>query len=101
MFENFNKLFGADKIDYSDITSLENGSANLIVYAIPVMAFLTLMEIWYSWYSEKRNYNTTEAFGSLFVGLGNVAINLFFKAGLIYGSIFLYNLVPWRIEFNW
>lgn len=101
MFGNLSKFFGADKINYSDITSLESDSANLIVYAIPVMAFLTLLEIWYSWYSEKRNYNTTEAFGSLFVGLGNVAINLFFKAILIYGSVFIYNLVPWRMEFNW
>jgi sterol desaturase/sphingolipid hydroxylase (fatty acid hydroxylase superfamily) len=59
------------------------------------------LEIWYSWYSERKNYSTKESLGSLFVGLGNVAINLLFKVGLIYGAVFVYNLVPWRMQLNW
>lgn len=101
MFEQIADIFGAEKIDYSQLTSIENGAADLIVFAIPVMAFLTIFEMWYSWRTEKKNYNTTESLGSLFVGLGNVGINLIFKAALIYGSVFLYNLVPWRMVLNW
>src|SRR5690554_1980196 len=65
------------------------------------MAFFTLLEIWYSWYSNKKNYDTKESLGSLFVGLGNVAINLLFKAGFIIGAVYIYNFVPWRMELNW
>ena len=94
-------LFGAPKIPFEHVTHLEKQSGDLIVYAIPFMAFFTLLEIWYSWKSNKQNYNTNESLGSLFVGLGNVAINLFFKIAFIYGAIYVYNLVPWRMELNW
>ena len=94
-------FFGADKIAYESIETLEKQSGDLIVYAIPIMAILTIAEIWYSWRSEHKNYDTKESLGSLFVGLGNVGINLLFKLGFIYGSVYIYNLVPWRMELNW
>jgi sterol desaturase/sphingolipid hydroxylase (fatty acid hydroxylase superfamily) len=94
-------LFGADQIPYSRIIDIERDSADLIIYAIPAMAFFTFLEVWYSWKTQKKAYHTKEAFGSLFVGLGNVAINLAFKVGLIYGTVFIYNLVPWRMGMNW
>ncbi|HEX5169693.1 MAG TPA: sterol desaturase family protein [Cyclobacteriaceae bacterium] len=92
---------GVAPIDYESITHLEEQSGDLIIYAIPFMAFFTLLEIWYSWYSNKKNYSTKESLGSLFVGLGNVAINLFFKLALIYGAVFIYNAIPWRMSLNW
>jgi len=94
-------FFGAALISYDNLKEIEQQSGDLIIYAIPLMAFFTVLEIWYSWYSEKKNYNTKESLGSLFVGLGNVAINLVFKAAFIYGSVYIYNLVPWRMEFSW
>lgn len=94
-------FFGAPKIDYSNITHLEKNSADLIIYAIPVMAVFTIWEMWHSWHHNKKLYNARESFGSLIVGLGNVAINFIFKVGLIYGAIFIYNLVPWRMPLNW
>lgn len=94
-------FFGASPISYENIKELEQQSGDLIIYAIPLMAFFTGLEIWYSWYSEKRNYNTKESFGSLFVGLGNVAINLVLKVAFISGAVYIYNLVPWRMELNW
>ena len=97
----FNNLFGANKIPYEDITNLEKQSGDLIVYAIPFMAFFTLLEMWYSNHSKTKNYNAKESLGSLFVGLGNVAINLFFKVALIYGTVVIYNLVPWRMQLQW
>jgi sterol desaturase/sphingolipid hydroxylase (fatty acid hydroxylase superfamily) len=95
------QLFGANPIPYEWIIHLEKQSGNLIVYAIPFMAFFTCLEMWYSWKSRKNNYCAKESLGSLFVGLGNVGINLLFKVGLIYGGVYFYNLVPWRMELNW
>jgi len=94
-------FFGASPISYDNIKELEQQSGDLIIYAIPLMAFFTLLEIWYSWYSEKRNYNTKESLGSLFVGLGNVGINLILKVAFISGAVYIYNVIPWRMELNW
>ena len=95
------KFFGAAPISYEDIANIEQQSGDLIVYAIPLMAFFTVLEIWYSWYSGKKNYDTKESVGSVFAGLGNVAINLLFKVALISGIVYVYNWVPWRMELNW
>ncbi len=100
-FLKTNSIFGADPIPYEAISDISNKSADLIVYAIPVMAFFTLTEMIHSWATQKRRYNTTEAFGSLIVGLGNVGLNLLAKAFLILGAIFIYNAVPWRMSLNW
>lgn len=96
-----NDFFGAPPISYENIKELEQQSGDLIIYAIPLMAFFTGLEIWYSWYSEKKNYNTKESLGSLFVGLGNVAINLVLKVAFISGAVYIYNVIPWRMELNW
>ena len=45
MLSGFYAVFGADKIDFSDLSFLENDSANLILYAIPVRVLLTIIEI--------------------------------------------------------
>jgi sterol desaturase/sphingolipid hydroxylase (fatty acid hydroxylase superfamily) len=95
------RFFGTEPIPYSRITHIEDASSDLIVYAIPFLAFFTFLEVWYCWKHEKNSYNTKEAFGSLFVGLGNVGLSLLVKIGLIYAAVFVYNLVPWRMAFNW
>lgn len=94
-------FFGAPQISFDNIVNLEKETPNLIVYAIPVMAFFTLLEIWQSWHEKKNIYRTKESIGSTLVGLGNVLINFLIKAGLIYGAVWLYNLVPWRMELSW
>lgn len=94
-------IFGAPKIDISQLEAIQKDSPELIIYAIPVMAFFTFLEIWYSWHSGTENYSKKESLGSLFVGLGNVGINLLAKAGLVFGCLYIYNLVPWRMEYNW
>ena len=94
-------IFGAKAIPYEQITSLEESSPQIIVYAIPVMAFFTFLEIGYSWYQENKNYRLKESIGSTLVGLGNVGLNILFKVALLYGAVWIYNLVPWRISFNW
>lgn len=95
------KLFGAPQIPLSDIVNLEKETPNLIVYAIPVMAFFTLLEVGHSWYEKRNLYRTKESIGSTLVGLGNVLINFLIKGLLIYGAVWIYNILPWRMELNW
>jgi sterol desaturase/sphingolipid hydroxylase (fatty acid hydroxylase superfamily) len=94
-------LLEVPRIDYNHISYIGEDAADLVVYAIPLMVFFTIIELWYSWYSNRKNYNFKETLGSVFVGLGNVAVNLIFKIGLIYGVVFIYNSVSWRIASNW
>lgn len=101
IFLKGNPIFGASKIPYGEITKLEKSSPDIIVFAIPVIAALTLLEIGYSWYLQKSNYRVKESVGSVLVGFGNIAINLFIKIGLFYGAVWIYNIVPWRISFGW
>ena len=100
MFESFT-LFGADTISFEQVIHIEKNTPNLIIYAIPVMLVLTLAEIIYSWRKEINNYPFKETVGSTLVGFGNVGISFIIKLGLMYGAIWLYNLVPWRMELNW
>ncbi|WP_423149462.1 sterol desaturase family protein [Rubrolithibacter danxiaensis] len=98
---NLSDFFGAKRIAYDQITHLEQNSPEIIVYAIPAMAFFTFLEIGYSWYLNKKNYKTKESIGSTLVGLGNVLINVLLKVGLLYGVVWIYNAVPWRMSLNW
>ena len=94
-------FFGADKIDFERLTQIEAASPDLIVYAIPAMALFTIIEIGYSWYNNHKHYRVKESVGSTLVGLGNVAISLVLKVGLLYAVVWIYNLVPWRMQMSW
>ena len=94
-------IFGADPIPYEAISHLEKRSPDLIVYALPAVAFFTIVEIIVSWYLERKSYETRETIGSILIGIGNLFINLLLKIGLLYGAVWIYNLVPWRMELNW
>jgi sterol desaturase/sphingolipid hydroxylase (fatty acid hydroxylase superfamily) len=97
----FLNIFGAAEISFDQVIHLEKNSPNLIIYAIPIMAVLTIAEIIYSWKKQINNYPLKETIGSTLVGLGNVGISLLLKIGMIYGAIWIFNLVPWRMELNW
>lgn len=94
-------LFGAQRIPYEEITNLEKSAPEIIVYAIPVVALFTFLEIGYSWYLQHKNYKLKESIGSTLVGLGHIGINLLIKVGLVYAAVWIYNQLPWRIAFNW
>jgi sterol desaturase/sphingolipid hydroxylase (fatty acid hydroxylase superfamily) len=98
---NILSLFGAEPILYENIIHLEKNAPNLIIYAIPVMAILTVVEIIHSWKKNKKNYPLKETLGSTVTGLVNGGIGLILKVGLLYAAIWIYNLVPWRMELNW
>ncbi len=94
-------LFGADKIRLEDITHIQDGSPNIIVWAAPVMFLFVLIEYLISYFQGKPYYEKKETFGSILVGLGNVIIGVLLKTILFYIFIFIYNVLPWRMSLNW
>jgi sterol desaturase/sphingolipid hydroxylase (fatty acid hydroxylase superfamily) len=94
-------LFGADPISFFDVDKLEQSIPNIIVYAAPVMFFFVFIEYVVSRSQNKKFYNAKETLGSILVGLGNVIIGLILKTLLLFFFIVVYNLLPWRMAFNW
>ncbi|KIO76655.1 fatty acid hydroxylase [Pedobacter lusitanus] len=85
----------------ADISSLEKSAPNLVVYALPAVLSITIIEFIASWLSERKNYEKKEMLGSVFVGAGNLLINLVMKTVMLYGVVWLYNVLPYRMAFNW
>nr|WP_162988991.1 DUF4833 domain-containing protein [Pedobacter schmidteae] len=100
-FQQLSSLFGADRISIDDIHQLQTQAPNLLVYALPAVFFFTLLEYGLSHFSEHKNYENKETMGSIFVGLGNLLVNLFMKAILLYSAVWIYNQLAWRMELNW
>ena len=98
MFENF---FGAEKISLHTLADMEQGVPNIIVWAAPFMFFFVLLEYFISRWQNKKLYSRSETIGSTLVGLGNVAIGLVLKMFLLWMFIAIYNLIPWRMPFQW
>jgi len=98
MFENF---FGAEKIPLHTLADMEQGVPNIIVWAAPFMFFFVLLEYFISRWQNKKLYSRSETIGSTLVGLGNVAIGLVLKMFLLWMFIAIYNLIPWRMPFQW
>lgn len=94
-------IFGAPKIGYAQINDVSKASPELIVWAAPFMFFFVLVEWFISYRQNKELYTKAETIGSVLVGIGNVAIAFALKFALLYLVIWVYNLVPWRMYFNW
>jgi sterol desaturase/sphingolipid hydroxylase (fatty acid hydroxylase superfamily) len=94
-------LFGAPPISLDSINKINEKAPDIIVWAAPVMFFFVILE-WYISYRQNRQlYDKKETFGSICVGVGNVIINLALKLVLFTIIIWAYNLVPWRMYFEW
>lgn len=98
---DFISLSGADPINMEALTSLQEKAPNIVAYALPAVFLLTIIEFVFSHSGEHKTYERKETLGSLLVGLGNLAVNILMKAVLIYGAVWIYNLLPWRMEMNW
>ncbi|WP_338876244.1 sterol desaturase family protein [Spirosoma sp. SC4-14] len=94
-------LFGADKIPFDSVHILEKNIPNIIVWAVPFMLFFTVIEMVVNYYQEHEHYEKKETIGSILVGLGNLVVSAGLKLGLIYLCIWIYNLLPWRMELQW
>jgi sterol desaturase/sphingolipid hydroxylase (fatty acid hydroxylase superfamily) len=97
----FSSLFYAPRIEFSTISDIERNTPNIIIWAAPVMFFFVLLE----WYIAKKQhhqlYERKDSIGSILVGTGNVLINTVLKVSLFYLVIGVYNMIPWRMAFNW
>jgi sterol desaturase/sphingolipid hydroxylase (fatty acid hydroxylase superfamily) len=93
--------FGAEKIDLNNLDVLGANAPDLLVWAAPVMFFFVLIEYLVSRYQGRHLYDRKETIGSTLVGLGNVAIGVALKTIMFSLFVVVYNLIPWRMEFNW
>lgn len=97
----FDALFGAPPIALDQLWRLDEGAPNLILWAVPIMVVLTAAEMIISYIQEKPYYEKWETVGSILVGLGSVAIGVVIKLVLLYGVVWLYNQLPWRMALQW
>ena len=94
-------LFGAPTISLDNIHVLEKQAPNLIIWAAPVMFLFVLLEWYVSFKMNHHKYDKKETVGSIWVGIGNVIVNLALKVAMITFVIWVYNMIPWRMHFNW
>jgi sterol desaturase/sphingolipid hydroxylase (fatty acid hydroxylase superfamily) len=94
-------IFGAPPIPFTALDDLEKNAPNIIIWAAPFMFFFVLLEWLISRHQSRHLYQKQETIGSICVGIGNVIINGALKLTLFYGSVWLYNQIPWRMELNW
>jgi sterol desaturase/sphingolipid hydroxylase (fatty acid hydroxylase superfamily) len=97
----FHDLFGASRIGFHEITTLQKDSPNIIIWAAPVMFFFVLVEFIASRRENKEYYSRSESIGSILVGIGNVIIGFFLKTALFVIFVWVYNLLPWRMSLQW
>jgi sterol desaturase/sphingolipid hydroxylase (fatty acid hydroxylase superfamily) len=97
----FLSLFGADKIAMDLIHQVEQKAPNLIVWAVPAMVLFSALEMYISYRQDRKFYEKKETIGSILVGIGNLVVSGGIKVVMLYGVVWLYNLVPWRMELNW
>ncbi len=94
-------LFAAPEIAVAEISNLEKEAPNIVVYVLPLVLTITIIEFLVSYFLERKNYESEETLGSLFVGAGNLLINLAMKTAMLYGAVWIYNILPYRMAFNW
>ncbi|MNQ46824.1 Fatty acid hydroxylase superfamily protein [compost metagenome] len=94
-------LFGAQPIAMERIHEVEKSAPNLIVYALPIVLLFTVLEFVIFHFLEQKEYDKKETLGSVLIGLGNLTVNLVMKTGLLYAVVEIYNILPYRMEFNW
>lgn len=97
----FLSLFGAEKIKMDLIHQVEQNAPNLIVWAVPAMVLFSALEMYISYRQDRKYYEKKETIGSILVGLGNLVVSGGIKVVMLYAVVWLYNLVPWRMELNW
>ncbi|RYF65177.1 MAG: sterol desaturase family protein [Cytophagaceae bacterium] len=94
-------LFGAPEIPLDQLWQIEQGAPNLILWAAPIMLLLTAIEIIVTYIQEKPYYEKWETIGSVLVGLGSLVVGAGLKLGLLYGVVWIYNHLPWRMALQW
>ena len=95
-------FFGADpnSLPY-DLGKIQDGFPPIIVFAVPAMVLFTAIEVFISYRQERKFYEIKETIGSVLVGLGNIGVSFFVNMALILLVVWIWKMVPWRMELNW
>jgi len=101
IWQALSAIFGAEKLALEELCLLQNHTPNLITYALPFVAVFTVLEFALGKIFKHEDYTHEELKGSLWVGLGNLLVNLILKSSLLLAAVWLYNLSPWRMQFSW
>lgn len=94
-------FFGADKISFTHLETLQANAPDIIIWAAPFMFLFVIIEMTFSHFQNRKLYNTKETIGSTGLGIGNVIIASIIKTGLFVIFILVYNILPWRMQFSW
>jgi hypothetical protein len=89
---DFSNIFGAEKILWRDIDKIQGNTPDIIIWAAPVMFFFVLIEYIISYLQNRKYYEKKETFGSIWVGIGNVAIGAGLKLLIFTVLVWVYNL---------
>lgn len=73
----------------------------LIVYAIPAMLALTLLEWYLSYRENKESYNGKDFWACVIIGFGVIGSSALVKIASFTVILFFYHLVPWYIGPTW
>lgn len=73
----------------------------IIVYAVPAILALTLLEWYLSYRENKDSYNGKDFWACVVVGIGVIASSAAVKLVQFTIILFFYNLVPWYIGPGW
>jgi sterol desaturase/sphingolipid hydroxylase (fatty acid hydroxylase superfamily) len=92
---------GAPTIDLQNIKNFISDAPEIIVWAAPILFLFVLIEWTYSKLHNSNNYNKKETLASISVGIGNIFISFLLKFAIFYIIILVYNMLPWRLYFNW
>ncbi|MEM6262921.1 MAG: sterol desaturase family protein [Bacteroidota bacterium] len=73
----------------------------LIIYAIPVMLGLVLLEFVLSQIQKRKVYEGKDLLASIFIGIGNLITTAFLNIAMFSIILFFYNVVPWTVPITW
>jgi len=88
-----------DKLSIEYLTQMD--LPNVIVYAIPVMLSLVIIERIISLKHNKASYNGKDTLAAATIGIGNILVSAAVKVGTFALVVVFYNLSPFRIPPEW
>lgn len=94
-------FFGAPTINFEHAEKLSDSAPEIIIWTTPFIFFFVLLEWFIAYLQNRKLYNKTETIASICVGIGNSMVSFALKFSMFCGAILLYNVLPWRIAFNW
>lgn len=80
---------------------LQMNLPNIIVYAVPFMIALVLLEWFFSYRQNKDFYDSKDTLAATAIGVGNIFISAAIKVATFGIILYFYNLVPWTIPSSW